>query len=381
MFLKHVERARLPLIDRTHMANTHLFIDTNVFLKFYHFTSDDLGQLKSLIAYLKEGDLILHLPEQVLNELARNRENKLAEAATAFRKDSESFSGSIPRHMQDYPQAKEYTDATNAARKALNSMINQASEEAASNMLAADHLIKDLIKVAHVYQEDVEVFSRASVRSQKGNPPGKKGSMGDPYNWEYLLKHVPAGDLHIVSKDGDYISVLNSNMPLPFLQSEWSKEKTGSVYVYGTIKPFLGKYATKRQMDELDELVNNPVDIDEEIRLDDDDIALRDMAVDIIVQDKDEAIAMLVTSGSFATTHSAIERLEDLRAALNKDDAERLLTAAVDNNQISWIASDSDVYSFFKALLTDHPDLSEKLVAQAISLFGLAPTDEDAANE
>ncbi len=33
----------------------NVFIDTNIYLNFYHFTSDDLGQLKQLIVVIKNG--------------------------------------------------------------------------------------------------------------------------------------------------------------------------------------------------------------------------------------------------------------------------------------------------------------------------------------
>ncbi|HZS81053.1 MAG TPA: PIN domain-containing protein, partial [Herbaspirillum sp.] len=105
------------------MARTHLFVDSNVFLDFYSYAKDDLGQLKRLIEYLHVDGICLHLPQHVINELERNRETKLKTSAEQFKK--ENFPTAIPRHMQDYPQAKEYSAAVDTALKKRTALINQ----------------------------------------------------------------------------------------------------------------------------------------------------------------------------------------------------------------------------------------------------------------
>lgn len=58
----------------------NLFIDTNIYLTFFHFSSDDLEELKKLIVVIKEGQINLILPDQVIDEFKRNREVKIADA-------------------------------------------------------------------------------------------------------------------------------------------------------------------------------------------------------------------------------------------------------------------------------------------------------------
>ena len=55
----------------------NLFIDTNVFLSFFHLTNDDLEELRKLIVLLDKEEVHLLLPEQVIHEFRRNRENKI----------------------------------------------------------------------------------------------------------------------------------------------------------------------------------------------------------------------------------------------------------------------------------------------------------------
>ncbi len=61
----------------------HLFIDTNVYLSFYHFSSDDIESIDNLVNRVSAGDIVVHLPQQVENEWERNREIKLSNAADA----------------------------------------------------------------------------------------------------------------------------------------------------------------------------------------------------------------------------------------------------------------------------------------------------------
>jgi hypothetical protein len=53
-------------------------------------------------------------------------------------------------------------------------------------------------------------------------------------------------------------------------------------------------------------------------------------------------------------------------------------TVAIDNQQVNWIASNSDVYAFFTALLSEHPDIDGGLFDAAAELFGLEADGEDA---
>ena len=53
----------------------NVFIDTNVFLSFYHLSSDDLEELQKLAVLLRQSKVRLWLPEQVRIGPRRNGEN------------------------------------------------------------------------------------------------------------------------------------------------------------------------------------------------------------------------------------------------------------------------------------------------------------------
>lgn len=61
----------------------NLFIDSNIWLSLYHFTSDDLTQFEKLKDFLDK-DIRLWIPHQVYDEVLRNREAKIQDAFKKF---------------------------------------------------------------------------------------------------------------------------------------------------------------------------------------------------------------------------------------------------------------------------------------------------------
>ena len=82
--------------------------------------------------------------------------------------------------------------------------------------LPADRLILDIFESSGVTPVDDSVFQRGQMRVGLGNPPKKKkdDSLGDAINWILLLQSVPEGeDVHVISGDGDFYSVLDEGRP------------------------------------------------------------------------------------------------------------------------------------------------------------------------
>ncbi|MFP3609264.1 PIN domain-containing protein [Paraburkholderia sp. SIMBA_050] len=360
------------------MPRTHLFIDTNVFLDFYSYSKEALSLLKTLREHMSEDGIWLHLPRQVANELERNRESKLKTAADTFM--ATSHPANIPEHMADYPEIADYKDAINRASNLRTVIVNRAASEAASRTLSADVVLNELFQCAKQHPVDDQIFATACKRAQQGNPPGKPDSIGDQFNWETLLAVVPKEDLHIVSKDGDYISKMNPGRAHPFLAQEWKEKKEAELHVYKSIKPFLDRYLTGLA----ETAANQPPEPPQELPVLAGDMGI--VAADAVANaagtvtapdpQKAAAIEALVSSESFASTHEAIASLEQFVSALSPAEVERLLTAAIDNTQIRWIASDSDVYAFYITLLVDHlNDVDAGLHDAAAEIFVAADTE------
>lgn len=200
----------------------------------------------------------------------------------------------------------------------LQGAVKTISEKVDADILAkrlvADNLISDIFTRAEIIQTSPAVFNAASMRLTIGNPPGKAGSIGDAINWTLLLQTVPDGQpLHVISEDGDFYSTLNEDAAHPFLEEEWRVQKHSSLHVYRTLSSFM-----KEHFDG----VAFPFDRAKEALIDD-----------------------LSSSGNFANTHHLIAKLEGF-SYFSLKEVERILAAAVENDQFGWIATDNDVSDF-----------------------------------
>lgn len=380
------------------MPVMHLFIDTNIFLNFYTYPDDDDGVIDELLENIGPNKIVLHLPKQVENEFERNRESKLHGAVSEFQ--NSKFPNAVPNHMRGTEAARNYQEAIKNAESAKKTLIANATGLALQNDLPVDKKITEIFNKSLKYEEDDATFKLAIERSQRGNPPGKGETVGDRYNWEVLLQHVPAGDLHIVSKDGDYASPLanldkRSVRAKRYLSEEWSKKKEdGSLHIYTNIKSVMAHYKKLVQQPELPE--PPPVNLDvpppspvapipapppppvpeaPDVDVPDAEMAqLQSPEHLAIINQKDEAIEYLKESGSFSTTHAAISKLSKYIGYFDASDATKLFNAALENAQVGWIISDDDVNDFYVKLANEfltavEPDVASRIV----DLMGLVP--------
>ena len=402
-----------------------LFIDTNAYLSFYHFTKDDISELVKLHEIIAEQKGTLHLPEQVRDEWRRNRDSRLSTAAKEFQKTP--FATEIPRHMQSLQMAKAYSAAIAEAKKAREHLIAEATARARTFQLDVDLVTEALFGECEKHDHDDTIFAAGKIRAERGNPPGKPDSYGDQYNWEMLLAKLPDGDLYLVTKDGDYVSVLDGKddkgMPYPnaFLKDEWQKRKKGNLYVFESIKGFLAHYEKSIAVDSapeemledmLDKMLEEMLDtkteethektpVEADARLEavatettettgdletalklpkfiDKYFGLRNQRVLSEAEEVGKATAIheLVNSTNFNTTHKAIRQLVQFEGTFTAGQANMLLEAALMNNQIAWIISDDDVNTFYMNLLSAHiSDAEPKVLDAMIDLLGIRPED------
>ncbi len=322
-------------------SGAHLFIDTNILLSFYAFPKDDLEQLEKLVALINAKTIKLYLTQQVVDEFKRNRENNLANSFKEFRAH---IIRPCPSFMRDLKEYKAYRSSLKAFKKSNEELSAAAMARAKQSTLEADKLFNKLLSAAKVIEVSEAAFNAARRRSTLGNPPGKQGSIGDELNWELLLSAVsPNTDLHIISKDKNYSSPVDSDQPKAFLVEEWKEKCDGSLFLYEQIGQFFS--------------ANFPD---------------QDFSLEI---EKQEAISKLIHSGNFATTHSAITLLGPYVSFLTQEQAEEVVQGALSNSQVAWIISDADVEEFFKKMYEEHGEsLSGKLRVRLEEALGLDST-------
>jgi hypothetical protein len=299
------------------VAPIHVFIDTNIFLSFFAYTNDDIEELKKLVGLIKNDKIELYLTKQACREFGRNRENKIVQALGDFGKIG--LPG-LPRLMAHYPKGGAYTKAVKDLKKTHNDLIVKAKADALAEGFPADKLFAAIMNVEEPIHESEETLARARLRTERNDPPGKAGSFGDRLNWELLLEFATEGtDLHVVSKDGDFSSIIDATKPHPVLAKEWKNENGGTLHLHTELGAFIAAHFP--------------------------DIKL---ATDI---ERRDAINSLAASRSFASTHFAIAKLNSFVDLLTAPEIDELVEVAIKNGQVGWIGKDPDVQEFFSKIV------------------------------
>jgi hypothetical protein len=320
----------------------HFFIDTNVLLSFYSFTQDDLTRLEQLAAQVEAGTFVILTTSHVEDEFRRNREAKIAESRRDMK--SQRLDMKLPRLCDPYEEMGELRRLAREYSQLHASLVSRIEEDARTQALAADHLVARFFEGATRIDVTPEIIERAGTRIELGNPPGKRGSIGDAVNWEALLEYRPADQLFFVTDDVDFYSPLDSGRAQEYLVHEWDVE-VGSPLAF------------VRRLSELPDPV--PQDV---------------LPIDDAPDERDDLIAELQNSGSFAQTHSLIGQL--FRFARFTPRQARDLVAALDNSQVGWIIHDDDVHSFYDWLAETHgADLEDEELERLRTL--LAPLTID----
>lgn len=310
----------------------YLFIDTNVYLAFYHFTSDDLEELKKLAVLIEHAEIRLLLPDQVVDEFDRNRAGKLADAIKGLREHRLSLQ--YPQICKDYAQYDQLRSLEREYNKVHSELMASITSDIRDNNLKADELNTRLFALGtQIDTRNDDLMKRAKHRVDLGNPPGKNNSYGDAINWEALLDAAPKAEpIHFVTDDRDYTSPLDAENFNEFLVKEWRTRKDGEILPYRRLSEFF-----KAKFPDIN------------------------LAGEI---EKDLLIQRLAATPNFATTHSMIAKLRQ-QSGFTQEQAKALLSAALNNDQIRLIINDNDVESFFRDLIEQYQtDPDEQAVEQ-----------------
>jgi predicted nucleic acid-binding protein len=298
----------------------NLFIDTNVYLSFYHLSNDDLEELNKLIVLVRTKKIGLFVPEQVKHEFLRNRENKIADALKRLR--DQRLNLQFPQICKDYEEFEALRSLQREYEKKHADLLKKINRDVSSKALKADSTIQELFKLATTIPTKEQILDKARTRVDLGNPPGKNGSLGDAVNWEALIITVKNDqDLYFITDDKDYYSVLDDKFFNEFLLYEWADNKSSKLMYYRRLSEFFKMHYP-------------------DIRLGTE-------------FEKDRLIRELAQSGSFAQTHALISELSqfsDFSPAQTND----IIEAAIHNTQVSWIINDQDVQKFLWQIIESH---------------------------
>jgi len=292
-----------------------LFIDTNIYLSFYRFTSEDLNELGKLAITITKKDLKLYVPEQVKDEFWRNREHVIAEARKKLM--AQKFNLEFPNMCKGYGQYSKLRQLMNEFEEIHTQLLDELNEDISAVTLIADKTIKTLFGLATLIPTSSDLIEKAKLRVETGKPPGKTKSLCDALSWEALLTAIPVSSdgLYFVSGDNHYSSPLDNNLFNRYLDREWGQRKMSELHFYKQLSSFFkDKFP---------------------------DIKL----LDLYELEKEILISRLAASPSFTETHKIVASLstysEFTVAQLND-----ILKSCVFNFQVLHILSDTDIRGF-----------------------------------
>ena len=300
----------------------HLFIDTNVYLKFYHFSNDDLEELNKLMVLMDNDELELYLPEQIVNEFNRNRDTKLADALKTF--NQSKLNSQFPQFCKGY---KEYDNLKSIIReydKQKQSLLKNLMLKIESNTLRADKLIEMLFDKANYFKLTPSILEKSKLRYDLGNPPGKNKSYGDAINWETLIENIEeTNDLYFIADDKDYFSELNNSNFNTFSSKEWFNKKKSKIKFYKTLTDFFKE-------------------VFPEIKL----------ATEL---EKDLLISRLIESGNFYDSRKTLQKLSKFES-FSTEQANQYVSASLNNTQVFWISDDEDINEYLHEFVVNNKE-------------------------
>ena len=327
-----------------------MFIDTNVFLTFYHFSNDDLEELRKLRVLLEREEVVLYLPQQVVEEFWRNREGKIFDALKNLRSQKLSFT--FPQFCKDYEEYQRLRQLQRHYAQKHAQLIDKVVADIRSHSLKADMVIQELFDNALHLSIDEQTWELARRRIEVGNPPGKRGSLGDALNWEVLLKYVPEReDLYFITDDKDFKSPLDEDSFNEFLLMEWQQKKGSNLKFYKSMSSFFRDHFPNISL-------------------------ASELEKDLLIRD-------LANSSSFAETHGIIAKLRNC-SEFSMSQVNAIVQAAISNNQVYWIINDEDVREFLTGVISGKEEhITPENLAELRRLLGDAQTPdmEDAWDE
>lgn len=311
----------------------NVFIDTNIWLSLYHFTNDDLSQFEKLKDMLGKS-INLIVPRQVYDEITRNREAKIMDALKSFDLKMPKY----PVFCKGYDDFEQLQKELSSIAKKFKDFKCKIEADITSEELPADKTLRTFFSIIDLIPCD-DYIQKAYNRYRIGNPPGKNNKYGDAINWECILDIVPDGeDLYFISADKDYHSLVSDENMNPFLLKEWEDKKDSKVYFYSTLVGFLNAHVKEIQLK--------------------------------VETDKQKLIDELYESDSFASTHGIIASLKKY-SGWTEQQVERICSALVNNNQVSWIIEDQDILDFYNTIVAkfNYEELSDCSIKQAIEII------------
>jgi len=188
-----------------------IFIDTNIYLRFYDSNAKEYKKLLDSLIEVKEH---IFMPLQVEEEVKRNKLNLFSSKMNEYQDNSKMSKVLLPEHLQgESSSSKEW----NSKREELRKKSIELNKELIELKLSLyDDILKSEDKVSlelekifeNSIEQSEEELEYARLRREVGNPPGKSSDpLGDQICWEQIINRLAKTKaIWIISNDRDYFN-------------------------------------------------------------------------------------------------------------------------------------------------------------------------------
>lgn len=193
------------------MMKNIVFVDANIYLRFYDSNNAELQKLLDSLLEIKE-HIFVNL--QIANEVSRNKLEVAHCSLLNYFKSANITKVSLPKHfdteilqIQNWNQkSKDLYDEQDRIRKELKNLIHETLNNIMLSQDKVSIVLSQLFENALVASESEIQLARN--RKELGNPPGKPNDpLGDQVTWEQFLKYsINAESIWIITNDNDYVT-------------------------------------------------------------------------------------------------------------------------------------------------------------------------------
>lgn len=300
--------------------NKFIFIDSNIYYGLFTKSekfSDDI--IKLLTKLVKKDKITLLLPQQVIDEVSRDKICKWPnEELERLEEKIKTFDKKIVQLDQ------EFGNLSFVNVRSIELIKNQIKRELIkldknhkviekrylSSHSKANINLKRVFELAVLVEENEDIINKALYRREKGNPPIDKARLGDKLIWESILsffinKKLKNFELVFVSGDKNAWFDKNKDNINAWLLNEFQQKTKGSIKLIADLSG-IPTLTSKEQMDIWEEEFKNIID------------------------------SKLKYANTFARADVIIQKIIDNIHLIDNQIADRLLFAALENNEYSF---------------------------------------------
>lgn len=211
-----------------------IFIDTNIFLRFFDSNSKEFKRLLDDLIVVKSN---IFVTQQVINEIERNKLNVFNKSISNYKKNvgitkvnlPEHIDGSNTRKLEEWNNKRRNIEEDN--KKLIKELDGIFEENISDISVSKDNVSLKLKSIfQNISKASSEEIINARTRKEVGNPPGKKEDpIGDQITWEQLLNRIPMTNrIWIITNDFDFYTKFKTTCYLnPFLSQELLNKNAG----------------------------------------------------------------------------------------------------------------------------------------------------------